>query len=598
MSVGGKTHKGMFTYLSFSLSHALFSTVFYVLMQIASALVPVLLLNANARFIDSLTDSYAAGRFTTDAFQSAAFLLAAIFIQFLLPTAAAFIGMRLSIRLSTAYDLHLAQKKSRIKFSLMESSDTYELMERVSEDCSSKMFDGMKSIFAAAEYLIRLLGIAVTVACSNLVIGVMAGLLLTLIIPIAIKGGQEDYEAYAESSKRFRRTKYLKGVISGRDSAAERSLFRFSDWMIQKWNQWFTEGRLFSQKATRRNFIRIKSGSIIAVLICGGIMLLMLPGLKNGTLTVGLYTATITAIVSLSQLMTWNVAYVVEDVVTANQYISDYNAFMTLEERAQPSPGMSVSPRNITCIEFCNVSFRYPHSDTYALHNFSFRFSGCKTYAIVGENGSGKSTLVKLMLGLFDTYEGNIFINGRELRLFRHEELCDIFSCAFQDFARYELSIRDNIAIGTGDKMDSVSEEAIHSVLEEVGLSAYIAALPNGIHTHLGRLEEDGSDISGGQWQRIAIARALIKKASVCIMDEPTAALDPESEQSIYHLLYEMFTDKLGILITHRLGGASKADEILVLRSGKLVEEGTFDKLMTANGTFSELYALQRRWYQ
>lgn len=599
MSVGSKTHKGICTYLSFPLSHAFFTTVFYILMQIASALVPVLLLNVNARFIDSLTDSYAAGSFTTEAFQSAAFLLTAIFIQFLLPTAASLIGTRLAIRLSMAYELHLAQKKSRIKFSLMESSDTYELMERVSEDCSDKMFNGMKSIFTAAEYLLRLLGIAVTVACSNIVIGIVTGLLLMLIIPIAIKGGQEDYEAYAESSKRFRRAKYLKGIISGRDSAAERSLFCFSDWMILKWNQWFKEGRLFSQKATRRNFTRIKSGSIVAVLICGGIMLLMLPGLKSGILTVGLYMATVAAVVSLSQLMTWNVAYVIEDVVAASQYISDYDAFMALEEQAQPLPEAPVSKKNIiTCIEFCNVSFRYPHSDTYALHNFSFCFFGRKTYAIVGENGSGKSTLVKLMLGLFDTYEGNIFINGRELRSFRREELCDIFGCAFQDFARYELSVRDNIAIGAGDKIDSVSDEAIYSVLEQVGLSAYIAALPNGIHAHLGRLEEDSNDISGGQWQRIAIARALIKKAPVCIMDEPTAALDPVSEQGIYHLLYEIFADRLGILITHRLGGVSKADEILVLRNGELVEEGTFDKLMKANGTFSELYVLQRRWYQ
>lgn len=599
MSAGSKTHKGIFTYLSFSLLHAFFPTVLYVLMQIAAALVPALLLNVNARFIDSLTDSYAVGSFTAEAFRDAGLLLAVIFMQFLLPTFASFIGTRLNVRLSTAYDLHLAQKKSKVKFSLTESSDTYELMERVSEDCSSKMFDGMKSIFTAAEYLIRLLGIAVTVAFSNAAIGIAAGLLLALIIPIAIKGGQEDYEAYEESSKRFRRAKYLKGVISGRDSAAERSLFSFSDWMILKWNQWFKEGRLFSQKATKRNFIRIKLGSIAAVLVCGGIMLLMLPGLKNGTLTIGLYTATVTAVVGLSQLMTWNVSYVVEDVVAANEYISDYGAFMALEERAEPSPAVPASEKHSnTCIEFRNVSFKYPQSDAYALHNFSFRFSGCKTYAIVGENGSGKSTLVKLMLGLFDCYEGNIFINGRELRSFHQEELCDMFGCAFQDFARYELSIRDNIAIGIGDKIHSVSDEAIHSVLEQVGLSAYIAALPNGINTHLGRLEEDGSDISGGQWQRIAIARALIKNAPVCIMDEPTAALDPVSEQSIYHLLYEIFTDKLGILITHRLGGVSRVDEILVLCRGELVEDGTFDELIEANGAFSELYDLQRRWYQ
>lgn len=601
MSEGSKTHKGLCTYLSFSLSYAFFPTVIYVLMQVASALVPVLILHVNARFLDSLTDVYAAGDITTEAIQSAKWLLVAILIQFLLPVAASFVGTRLSIRLSTAYDLHLAQKKSRIQFSLMESDDTYELMERVSEDCSSKMFDGLKSIFTGAEYLLRLLGIAVTVACSSIVIGIAVGLFLALIIPIAIKGGQEDYEAYAESSQRFRRAKYLKGIISGRDNTAERSLFRFSDWMILKWNQWFKEGQLFSQNATKRNFIRIKFGSIAAVLICGGIMLLMLPGLKSGSLSVGLYTATVTAVVSFSQLMTWNVAYVVEDLVAANHYISDYEAFMALEEdeRVQPSPGVPASKEDvIICIEFCNVSFRYPHSDTYALHNFSFRFSNCKTYAIVGENGSGKSTLVKLMLGLYDTYEGAILINGRERRSFRHDELRELFSCAFQDFARYELSIRDNIAIGTGNKIDSVSDNAVHSVLNQVGLSAYIAALPNGVHTHLGRLEKDSNNLSGGQWQRIAIARALIKQAPVCIIDEPTAALDPTSEQSIYHLLYDMFMGKLGILITHRLGGVSKADEILVLRSGELAEAGAFDKLMKTNGAFSELYDLQRRWYQ
>ncbi len=599
MSMGYKVHKGFYTYLSFSLSHTPFYTVLYVLMQIASALVPALLLNVTARFIDSLTVSYATGSFTSEAFRSATFLLVTIFIQFLIPSVASFIDTRLSVRLSTAYELHLALKKSRIYFFLMESNDTYELMERVSEDCSNKMYEGIKSVFSFVEYVIRLFGITVSVAYSNVIIGIVIGLLLILIIPIAIKGGQEDYEAYEEASKHFRRAKYLKSIISGRDSVAERSLFRFSDWVILKWNKWYKNGQLLSQRATKRNFIRIKFASIVSVLICGGIMLLMLPGLKSGSITIGLYTATVTAVVSLSQLMTWNISYVIEDAVVAHQYISDYSKFMALEEQAQLAPEEPVFNKDvITCIEFCNVSFQYPHSDAYALHNFSFKFSGRKTYAIVGENGSGKSTLVKLMLGLFSTYEGNIFINGKELRSFRHEELCKLFSCAFQNFARYELSIRDNIAIGMGGKIKSVSDEEIHYALKQVGLNEYIATLPDGIHTHLGRLEKEGNDISGGQWQRISIARALIKRSPVCIMDEPTAALDPASEQSIYNLLYEMFTDKLGIFITHRLGGVSKADEILVLQKGELIEKDTFDKLMKSKGVFSKMYILQRRWYQ
>jgi len=249
--------------------------------------------------------------------------------------------------------------------------------------------------------------------------------------------------------------------------------------------------------------------------------------------------------------------------------------------------------KSVKEIAFRNVRFKYPCSESYTLENISFRMTSGKRYAFIGENGAGKTTIVKLLFGLYDNYEGDIFVNDTNIRDMPLEELYSHFSAVHQDFARYQIPLKDNLTMGCGN----FSEQSLLSLIEKMGLTERFNSLPERLDTDVGRLGDYGVDFSGGEWQRIAIIRALMRNAPIQVMDEPTASLDPISERDLYDLFASSFQGDIGILITHRLGGAKNADEIMVISGGRVFEQGTHNELITLKGKYFEMYEAQRYWY-
>ena len=218
-----------------------------------------------------------------------------------------------------------------------------------------------------------------------------------------------------------------------------------------------------------------------------------------------------------------------------------------------------------------------------------------KHYAIVGENGAGKTTLVKLLLGLYKNYSGKILINNRDLKTYTDEEINSIFSVVYQDYVKYQISVRDNIAIGCKGK--TISDDRIIDILKSLGIWDKVNTFHNGLDTSLGKLESEGIDLSGGEWQKIAIARSLVSDASVYILDEPTASLDPISEKNLYDIYINLFKGKSSIIITHRLGNTKNVDCIVVLNEGTVCEIGSHNQLMELRGKYYSMYEKQRSWY-
>lgn len=246
-------------------------------------------------------------------------------------------------------------------------------------------------------------------------------------------------------------------------------------------------------------------------------------------------------------------------------------------------------------VEFKEVRFRYPGSSVYVLDGISFRLEKGKHYAFVGKNGAGKSTLIKLMTGLYQEYEGEISINGRNLKDWKKEKGNRWFACVWQDYARYSVTLRENLQFS--EKHD---DQALEDVLADVGLADMTEKLPAGLDTALGRLEEGGTDLSGGQWQRIAIARAIvngISRRKAFILDEPAASLDPVAENRVYKQFADLSRGRTALFITHRLGAVKDVDEIFVLDKGKAAEKGSHEELMERGGIYAEMYASQRGWY-
>jgi ABC-type multidrug transport system fused ATPase/permease subunit len=264
-----------------------------------------------------------------------------------------------------------------------------------------------------------------------------------------------------------------------------------------------------------------------------------------------------------------------------------YYKFLSLPEIQNDGVQLTGEPPHIV---FENVVFAYPNTDAKILNGVSFDVKQGERVALVGENGAGKSTIVKLLCRLYKPDSGRILINGTDIQSVEAASLRRVFSVVFQDFCKYTLTLRENVAFGDLSKLHD--DNAIRAALK-MGLADGIA----GLDTPLGKLEENGADISGGQWQRIAVARACLPDSAFVILDEPTASLDPVAESNMYHSFAEVLKNRGCIMISHRLASARMADKIIVLSEGVVSEMGGHADLMAAGGLYSRMFVSQSAWY-
>jgi len=245
-------------------------------------------------------------------------------------------------------------------------------------------------------------------------------------------------------------------------------------------------------------------------------------------------------------------------------------------------------------IVLSNVSFKYPNAEKQAVKNVSFTFKKGETLAIVGENGSGKSTLIRLICGLYLPDEGSVRINGTDTRELTGKALYENTSAVFQKYQKYQMLLDENITISESGK--EYDEAVLDGICEMAGVDKSESAFPNGYKTMLSR-EFDGVDLSGGQWQRVAIARGFFRSHNLIILDEPTAAIDPYEETRIYNRFAEISKNKSAVIVTHRLGSVKLADRIIVMKDGEVVQIGTHEKLINVEGEYKRLYEAQEQWY-
>lgn len=280
------------------------------------------------------------------------------------------------------------------------------------------------------------------------------------------------------------------------------------------------------------------------------------------------------------------------------QYLKDYFEFMkinNIEEDESVKQDLIVRKHNI--IEFKNVSYRYPNQENYAIKNLSLKFNTGEKLSIVGENGSGKTTLVMLLMRMIDPTEGEILFNGINIKNLKIDEYRKLFSTVFQDFKLFAFTIKENVSALSSERCEDI-EKKVNKALYSIGLGEKINSLPKGIYTYIEQIyDKEGILLSGGESQRIAIARALYKDSPIFILDEPTAALDPRVEYEIYSKFEEFTQNKTILYITHRLASTKFCNKIVVLKKGEVIELGTHNELMKMNGYYSELFNMQAQYY-
>ncbi|MDE6055603.1 MAG: ABC transporter ATP-binding protein/permease [Lachnospiraceae bacterium] len=275
-------------------------------------------------------------------------------------------------------------------------------------------------------------------------------------------------------------------------------------------------------------------------------------------------------------------------------FAEDYMTYMALPQRKHEGCiPMEKRRDNRFSVEFDHVSFKYPGSDTYVIQDLNLKFEIGEKMAIVGRNGSGKTTFIKLLCRLYDVTEGCIKVNGIDIRKYDYAEYCDLFAVVFQDFQVFAFPLGENVAAGS-----TVDKERAVDALERAGVGERYRALPDGLDTSIGKeFEENGVTFSGGEKQKIAIARAIYKDAPFVIMDEPTAALDPESECEVYAGFDKMVGNKTSIYISHRLASCRFCEDILVFDRGRVVQRGRHEELEQQEGLYKELWDAQAQYY-
>jgi ATP-binding cassette, subfamily B, bacterial len=582
-----------------------------------SALIPSLQILVTAKFVDTAIGIFN-GRFPTgEIYLPLGWLLGIVGYHFANGALMNFVNLKFGIKLAERFRMDVIEKRARLAYRHIEDADTWDLIHRVSADPAGRIDGGYGILLRLFDLVIRIISVLVILFTQVWWIAFVIVLFSAPLFYAAIKSGKLEYDAYKEAAKHERKAGYLQSVIIGRENVEERTLFSYTENLNGKWHDQYEIARKINLRVTAGNFIKMKGASLITIGIALLITGVLIPPLHTGTITIGMFIGLVTASFQLVQLMSFELSYMTKELANNKEYLKDLTRFARLSETkgALSLPDRFAKERGFHSIECRNVSFRYPGTSTYVLRNLSLKLDASRQYAFVGANGAGKTTLIKILTGLYDEYEGEILLNNRDLREYDLAELKGLYGIVYQDFAKYSVSLRENLMLGEVREAKEAKEvkasEEARQVREEkaesetkmfeiagmIGLSELIGGLSQGIDTPLGRVRENGVDLSGGEWQRVAIARVLMKDAPLYVLDEPTASLDPIVESAVYKLFGRVVSGKSAILITHRLGAARIADEILVFDDGRIAESGSHRELMDKGGVYARMYESQRSWY-
>jgi ATP-binding cassette subfamily B protein len=399
-----------------------------------------------------------------------------------------------------------------------------------------------------------------------------------------------------------RQLDYLRYIAASDVSAKELKLFGLSDFLVGRYDRLSREFYEANKAlAVRRSLI---SSLLAAVGTLGYyaayavIIYLTVIGHRSpaGVFTIGVLTF-LAGSFRQSRDLVQRVLLSLSQIFEQSLYLDDLFSFLALEPRIRPVPGAGAVPTPIRQgFTFENVGFRYPGSEQWAVRGLDFTLAPGERLALVGENGAGKTTLVKLLARLYDPTEGRILLDGVDLREYDLASLRRNVGVIFQDFVRYDFLLRENIAVGNIARLED--EPRIQSAAARSLADTVAARLPGRYGQMLGRRFEGGVDLSGGEWQKVALARAYIREAQLLILDEPTAALDARAEYEVFLRFSELTQGRMAVLISHRFSTVRMADRILVLRGGELVEQGTHEELLALGGLYSELFQLQAAGYR
>ncbi|HWO27673.1 MAG TPA: ABC transporter ATP-binding protein [Candidatus Acidoferrum sp.] len=456
-------------------------------------------------------------------------------------------------------------------------------------------------------YMIQAMGrllqqVITTITLSVQIMLFSPWLLLMLVVGVLPAFAGETHFAFLGYAKNFRQTPvrrqldYLRILGGSKEAAKELRLFGLKNFLTTRFKTLSTKVYEEDVDLARRKAI---AGSLLSVIGTAGYYTAYVFAVWKtvaGVFSLGTLTLLANAIREASSNLqqTFSTLSTIADQAL---FLTDLIAFFEMSPTIASKPNALPAPRPIQRgFEFRNVSFRYPGSSRLILNGLNFYLRPGERVALIGENGEGKTTIVKLLTRLYDPFEGQVLLDGVDLREYNLEDLYREIGVIFQDFMRYEMTARENIAVGRIEQIDNlelIEQSAQKSMADDV-----VGKLPAGFNQMLGRRFEGGVDLSGGEWQKVALARAYLRDAQVLILDEPTSALDARSEYEVFQRFAELTAGKMALFISHRFSTVRMADRIVVLENGRIAEEGDHDALTQLGGRYAEMFELQAASYR
>ena len=478
-----------------------------------------------------------------------------------------------------------------LKFNLkdFENPEVYNIIQRAEQEIGIRPYNIIISLLSIISQSVNLISAFLILTKWHLTLIIGFILLASFASKYFISISKNEYDILMNRTNYERKSWYISHLLIKDEYIKEVRLFGLSKYLIQKFIE--LRSRFFKENVDvlKRQYIFSEIYQLMNYVISFFIIFLAIYESTQGILLVGTamtYINTSSKIENAIQNIVSNIFGIYKD----SLYIDNIKKYFNYESNKFYG---NKTLKNITTIEFVNVSFKYPNREVYAIRNTSFKIKKGEILAIVGENGSGKTTIIKLLNGLYDEYEGNILINGIEIREIDKKSLRNCLATLFQDYNKYQFTIKENIGFGSIDNLDDI--EKIKYSAKKGGADQFINCLPNNYTQQVGYWFEGGTQLSGGQWQKLGLSRLFMKNADCLILDEPTASLDPFSELEIFKQLYQNSNEKINIIITHRFINTVFANKIIVLKNGEIIEKGKHDELLKQDGFYKDMFDIQSR---